>query len=158
MGLLGNVTWSVSNLCRGKPSPATELIKPAIEPLASLLKRNVSQDVTVDAVWALSYLADGDDDRIQMVMETNVAPTLIGMLKLKYQPFLTPAVRTLGNFVTGTDDQTQAIVDAGVISSISEACLLENSNVSFVALRISSLSILIIDCTPPQPTNILFST
>ena len=132
MGLLGNVTWSVSNLCRGKPGPAEVLIKPAIEPLAALLKRNVSQDVTVDAVWALSYLADGDDNRIQMVMDTNVAPTLIEMLKLRHQPFLTPAVRTLGNFVTGTDVQTQATVDAGVISSIAEAGLLENSNVSLL--------------------------
>ena len=156
MGLLGNVTWSVSNLCRGKPSPAEELIKPAIEPLAQLLKRNVSQDVTVDAVWALSYLADGDDDRIQMVMETGVAPSLIELLKQKHQPFLTPAVRTLGNFVTGTDTQTQAVVDAGVVASIVEAGLLENSNVSFVCCFNRTTTTLIMNCVLQQK-NLLTS-
>lgn len=129
MPLLGNVTWAVSNLCRGKPSPDSSLIAPAIGPLAQLLVRQpMSKDVLVDAVWALSYLADGDDDRIQMVMDTGVTPELVALIANEHQPLLTPVIRTLGNFVTGTDKQTQVVVDAGILQAIGNSGILEVGN------------------------------
>ena len=126
VSLLSNVTWALSNLCRGKPSPPKHLIEPAIVPLASLLSRNVGEEVHVDAAWALSYLADGDNDRIQMVMDTNITGILINFLAKDHLPLMTPTVRTLGNFVTGTDTQTQAAIDAGVITQV--ARLLHHPN------------------------------
>ncbi|CAB9520057.1 Importin subunit alpha [Seminavis robusta] len=116
--LLGNVTWAVSNLCRGKPSPQKHLIQPAVGPLAELLGRTVGPEVMVDAAWALSYLADGDNDRIDMVMETGVTEVLVQLLEKNHLALTTPVVRTLGNFVTGDDLQTQTVVEAGVIEPI----------------------------------------
>src|SRR5210317_1909290 len=75
MSMLGNVTWTLSNLCRGKPAPHLDLVAPAIDVLAALLTKEVSTEVLVDAVWALSYLSDGPDERIERVMMTGVTPT-----------------------------------------------------------------------------------
>eukprot|EP00429_Kryptoperidinium_foliaceum_P037562 CAMPEP_0176171310 /NCGR_PEP_ID=MMETSP0120_2-20121206/87695_1 /TAXON_ID=160619 /ORGANISM="Kryptoperidinium foliaceum, Strain CCMP 1326" /LENGTH=59 /DNA_ID=CAMNT_0017509123 /DNA_START=38 /DNA_END=214 /DNA_ORIENTATION=+ len=59
MTLLNNVVWTISNLCRGKPSPDMVYLQPLLHPLADLLNKSVSMDVLVDVVWALSYLSDG---------------------------------------------------------------------------------------------------
>lgn len=117
--LLSNVTWTVSNLCRGKPVPALELVAPAIPVLADLLKKGgVSDETLIDATWALSYLSDGPNERIEAVMSTGVVQTLVGFLGDKSSPLLTPTIRCLGNFVTGSDDQTQAVVDAGILDHL----------------------------------------
>ena len=128
MSLLGNVTWTVSNLCRGKPSPDLHLVGPAIQTLSMLITKEVSNDVMVDAVWALSYLSDGDNDRIGRVMENNTVGTLIPFLENKTSSLLTPTIRCLGNFVTGSDVQTQAVIDGGILTHMSE--LLDNPRVS----------------------------
>ena len=119
----------------GKPSPHRSLIEPAIQPLATLLRRNVGDEVVVDALWALSYLADGDNDRIEMVMSHGITNDLVQRLAGDNTALLTPLVRTLGNFVTGTDEQTQRVVDAGVLEHMTK--LVQHQNVSFTTSKIS---------------------
>ena len=129
MSLLNNVTWAVSNLCRGKPGPDLHMVQPAILPLVALLHRDdVITEVLVDGVWALSYLSDGDNERIQRVLETGVINRLISFLNDKSSNLLTPTVRCLGNFVTGSDSQTQAVLDAGILKHMNG--LLEHPRVS----------------------------
>jgi importin subunit alpha-1 len=125
MSLLGNVTWTVSNLCRGKPAPPIEQIAPAVPCMANLLRENVPVEVLVDAVWALSYVSDGPNERIEMIMDTNVIRSLIGFLSDKESPLLTPTIRCLGNFVTGSDEQTQMVMDANIVDHLED--LLESS-------------------------------
>eukprot|EP00934_Nitzschia_sp_Nitz4_P000438 Nitzschia sp. Nitz4//scaffold301_size22573//11579//13331//NITZ4_008554-RA/size22573-augustus-gene-0.6-mRNA-1//1//CDS//3329547016//438//frame0 len=118
MGLLNNVTWTLSNLCRRKPSPDLSFLAPAIGPLAELLFKEVSVDVRVDAVWALSYLSDGPNERIENVMQTGVVNKLVALLEDQSSPVLMPTIRCLGNFVTGSDIQTQAVLDAGIMKHL----------------------------------------
>lgn len=120
MSILNNVTWTVSNLCRGKPAPEISLIEPAIGVLADLLQKEVSIEVLIDAVWALSYLSDGPNEKIDRVMSTGVTAQLIQLLEDKSSPLLTPIIRCLGNFVTGSDVQTQAVLDAGILNHLSQ--------------------------------------
>lgn len=130
MDLLNNVTWTISNLCRGKPSPDMYYVSPLIGPLSDLLHKQVSVDVLVDAVWALSYLSDGPNERIEKVMQGGVVNKLMDFLADKSTPLLMPTIRCLGNFVTGSDLQTQAVVDAGILGHLSE--LLDHPRVSFL--------------------------
>ena len=117
--LLGNCVWALSNFCRGKPQPQLELVFEAIPYLAQILK-NDGNDAMMDACWALSYLSDGDDERIDAVMNSGVVASLVGLLGSQNPSVVTPALRCLGNFVSGNDKQTQAVLDAGVLNYASQ--------------------------------------
>eukprot|EP00595_Chromulina_sp_UTEXLB2642_P000224 CAMPEP_0196761652 /NCGR_PEP_ID=MMETSP1095-20130614/962_1 /TAXON_ID=96789 ORGANISM="Chromulina nebulosa, Strain UTEXLB2642" /NCGR_SAMPLE_ID=MMETSP1095 /ASSEMBLY_ACC=CAM_ASM_000446 /LENGTH=535 /DNA_ID=CAMNT_0042111497 /DNA_START=62 /DNA_END=1669 /DNA_ORIENTATION=- len=117
LSTIRNATWTLSNLCRGKPVPPFETIKPALPLVARLL---FSQDIetVTDACWALSYLSDGPNKRIEAVLQTGVAPRLVELLSHPQSSVQTPALRTVGNIVTGDDTQTQFIVNLNAIPAL----------------------------------------
>lgn len=116
VSLLRNATWALSNLCRGKPQPALDAVSPALPILAALVYVQ-DTEVLADACWSLSYISDGNNDRVQAVLEAGVARRLIELLHTPEVSVVTPALRTLGNLVTGTDVQTQTVINMGVLAS-----------------------------------------
>lgn len=78
-----------------------------------------------DAIWALSYVSDGDNSRIQAVVDLGVVPSLVKMLTSNKNQLIVPALRTLGNIVSGNDVQTQSVLDAGALNAL--VPLLSNS-------------------------------
>ncbi|CAI9761486.1 unnamed protein product [Fraxinus pennsylvanica] len=110
LSMLRNATWTLSNFCRGKPQPQFEQVKPALLALAHLIHTN-DEEVLTDACWALSYLSDGTNDKIQAVIEAGVCPRLVELLLHPSPSVLIPALRTVGNIVTGDDMQTQVIIE-----------------------------------------------
>jgi importin subunit alpha-6/7 len=116
--LVRNATWTLSNFCRGKPPPDFECTKQALPTLKQLILQptgHEDDEVLTDACWALSYLSDGANDRIQAVAHAHVIPRLIELLHGQLDSVLVPALRTVGNIVTGTDEQTQAVVDCNAL-------------------------------------------
>ena len=105
---LNNSTWTLSNLLRGKPAPMFEKIMPALPSLANLIHHE-SQMVQADAMWALSYASDGANEKIAEVVKHRVVPRIIELLNPDYSRVLLPSLRTLGNIVTGTEQQTQMV-------------------------------------------------
>jgi HEAT repeat protein len=114
LSMLRNATWTLSNFCRGKPQPMLELVKPALPTLSKLIYSS-DQEVLTDACWALSYLSDGSNDRIQAVVESGVCARLVELLMHPSPSVQTPALRTVGNVVTGDDLQTQVVINCGVL-------------------------------------------
>ncbi|KAF5190830.1 Importin subunit alpha [Thalictrum thalictroides] len=110
LSMLRNATWTLSNFCRGKPQPPFEQTKPALPALERLIHSN-DEEVLTDACWALSYLSDGTNDKIQAVIEAGVCPRLVELLLHPSPSVLIPALRTVGNIVTGDDVQTQCIIN-----------------------------------------------
>ncbi len=51
--MLRNATWSLSNLCRGKPQPDFLLVREALPTLAQLLYSK-DEEVLTDACWYVS--------------------------------------------------------------------------------------------------------
>lgn len=109
-----NATWTLSNFCRGKPAPGFTLTRPALPTLGKLIQSN-DEEVLTDACWALSYLSDGPNEFIQEVIETGVCPRLVELLTHPSPSVLIPALRTVGNIVTGDDYQTQTVINCNAL-------------------------------------------
>ncbi|KAG6437441.1 hypothetical protein SASPL_102358 [Salvia splendens] len=114
LSMLRNATWTLSNFCRGKPPTPFEQVRPALPVLRQLIHLN-DEEVLTDACWALSYLSDGTNDKIQAVIEAGVCQRLVELLLHPSATVLVPALRTVGNIVTGDDAQTQAVIETGII-------------------------------------------
>lgn len=69
VSMLRNAVWTLSNFCRGKnPPPPWTLICPCLPVLAKLLYV-MDEEVLTDACWAMSYLSDGNNEKIQAVID-----------------------------------------------------------------------------------------
>jgi importin subunit alpha-1 len=113
--LYQNTAWAMSNLCRCKPQPALAAVQPLLPVLAKLVRFNDIGTVA-DACWALSYVSDGPNERIQAVLNAGVAPRLVELLMHSSHTVQAPALRTVGNIVTGDDMQTQIMLNLDVLS------------------------------------------
>jgi HEAT repeat protein len=137
LSMLRNATWTLSNFCRGKtPQPdwntvSTEdnylssfsagshlqQILPALPVLAKLVY-SLDDEVLIDACWAISYLSDGANDKIQAVIEAGIPRRLVELLLHASTSVQTPALRSVGNIVTGDDVQTQVIINCGALPAL----------------------------------------
>uniref|UniRef100_A0A8C7J7Z7 Importin subunit alpha n=1 Tax=Oncorhynchus kisutch TaxID=8019 RepID=A0A8C7J7Z7_ONCKI len=80
LSMTRNAVWALSNLCRGKsPPPVFEKVSPCLQVLSRLLFSSDS-DLLADACWALSYLSDGPNEKIQAVIDSGVCRRLVELL------------------------------------------------------------------------------
>lgn len=119
--LLRNVTWAMSNLCRGKPRPDFSMIRPCLPALQHLLN-STDEEVITDAAWALSYVSDDnapDNCQIQGVCDQpGLVARLTHLLAHHSNKIQTPCLRTIGNIVTGDDRQTQLVVENSALPNV----------------------------------------
>ncbi|KAJ7865893.1 armadillo-type protein, partial [Mycena olivaceomarginata] len=94
--------------------PAWDLISPALTVLPKLIY-SLDDEVLIDACWAISYLSDGTNDKIQAVIESGVCRRLVDLLMHRSTPVQIPVLRSVGNIVTGDDLQTQVLIGSGVL-------------------------------------------
>lgn len=115
-----NAVWCISNLCRGKPIAPFEIVKTAVPRLIELLHTPDDSSIVSDACWALSYLTDSEDHQIDYILKYNAAPIVAQLLLSTEQIIQTPALRVVGNIVTGEDSHTDAIIQAGGLTNLKE--------------------------------------
>ncbi|WFD29256.1 Importin alpha subunit (Karyopherin alpha subunit) (Serine-rich RNA polymerase I suppressor protein) [Malassezia sp. CBS 17886] len=118
VSMLRNATWTLSNFCRGKnPQPSWELVAPAL-PILTKLVYAMDDEILIDACWAISYLSDGANEKIQAVIESGVCRRLVDLLMHPSTAVQTPALRSVGNIVTGDDMQTQVVIASGALTPL----------------------------------------
>lgn len=147
--LLANFSWAVSNLCRGKPEPDLALIRPFISFLhgaircsiqrvqAGLITISILKEMVADALWCLSYISDGNDDRIQALLDdtgNDIVKCINDIIKetlksgeTNHGGLLIPSIRCIGNIVSGSNEQATIVVASGILKMI--PALLESASV-----------------------------
>ncbi|KAH3760979.1 importin alpha [Pelomyxa schiedti] len=123
MNFLKNATWALSNGCRGKPSPDVRFFLPVageslqVFPTMAALLKCPDTDVITDAAWALSYVSD-NSAFIGHLIAGGVIPPLIANLAKTELNVQIPTLRALGNIATGSNVETQSLVDAGIFAAV----------------------------------------
>ena len=79
---------------------------------------SLDDEILIDACWAISYLSDGSNDKIQAVIESGVCRRLVDLLMHHSTAVQTPALRSVGNIVTGDDLQTQVVIASGALPAL----------------------------------------
>lgn len=138
MELLEAILWSASILCSCK-APFV-IVKGLISPICNLLLNHFYElplDVLIYAVETLMFLSDGANEEIQVVMDTGITPVLVRLLKCdlplikeRSWPLIIRAIRCLGNFTSGTIEQTQIVIAAGALAHVGG--ILSNGTVSLM--------------------------
>lgn len=129
LSLRRTIVWLMSNLCRNKnPPPPFEQVEMLLPALSNFLLSKDDQ-VRIDACWALSYVTDDDYFQIQAVINTEVVSTLVKLLDAKPN-IIVPALRCIGNILTGTDSQTDVVIAAGLLPKL--ATLLQHPKANVV--------------------------
>jgi importin subunit alpha-6/7 len=118
MSMVRNATWTLSNFCRGKNPPPDWAHLHACLPSLAKLVYSLDEEILIDSCWAISYLSDGPNEKIQAVIESGVPRRLVELLMHPSPPVQTPALRSVGNIVTGDDMQTQVMINCGVLPAL----------------------------------------
>lgn len=107
-------------LSKPPPPPPLAVIAPTgTLPMLARLLYTDDMDTLADVLWALSYITDTDNAAMrQLVVQAGVAERVVAVLRHESPLVQTPALRTLGNIVTGDEIQTQIIINAGALDSL----------------------------------------
>ena len=117
MSLLGTIVFTISNLCKGSPSPYATLTNDFVYPMVALLDKPITEEITMDVLWAISYLSNGDGEQIEFVIASGVLSKLIKFLANNFKCKM-PIIQILGNFASGNDSQTQVVLDSGIFNHL----------------------------------------
>lgn len=118
--VLKNTTWLISNLNRGlNPPPKYENMVESLEVLQKLID-HPDDDVKNDALWAISYICDNEPKIVKLVFALGIVDKVISFLE-NYQHYSTtkimhPAIRTIGNIITSTDEYVDTLINKGIVT------------------------------------------
>jgi len=120
------VIWCLVNLVRGGMNGiAFGDVKRLFEALHDTIEAfGDNEEILCDATWTLAYLIDHspmNDDRIGLAFNTpGLVRKIIDFLKSNSNRILAGSLRTVGNIITGTDEQTTRILNMNVLGGLTQ--------------------------------------
>lgn len=112
--LVRNATWTLTNLCGGKPKADFNLVSPALQILPALIHSS-DEEILRNACWTIMYLSDDRTEKIQAVIESGVCGRVVDLLGHQLSSVQNLALRIVGNIMNGNAQQTQAMLDLGTL-------------------------------------------
>jgi len=119
LGIIGNMVWLLSNLCRGKPLPKESFIA-SLLPILPIGIHLEKEEIQADICWICSYITDGGDRvNINELLNLKLLPKLVELMLSPNAKVQAPALRTIGNIASGDTAQTQMLLVAGCLDRLS---------------------------------------
>ncbi|VUZ57340.1 unnamed protein product [Hymenolepis diminuta] len=120
-GVVSNIAWVLSNLCRNNnPSPPRSTVLELIPVFVRLFDYAGNEDIIIDTAWAISYITDCGDSYVEDILQSGCIPCLVKCLDTDIPRLVSPALRSLGNLILGTDEQTQRVLDYGLLEHVAQ--------------------------------------
>lgn len=89
-----------------------------IPTICNALKTNTRKEILTDAMWGISYISDAGEKATIKILECGALEAIVDLLASPHSNIVLPAVRALGNFVTGEDTETQTVIESGVLTHL----------------------------------------
>ncbi|CAD8106015.1 unnamed protein product [Paramecium sonneborni] len=113
--LFKTIVWALSNLAKGKPT--SKFCTPGlISILSEIIISTDNEEQLIEVIWGLSYLTQ-DIYEIHMQIDMKVIQKLTLLLNSTKHTLIIPALRTIGNILAGNDEQTNQVLQTGVLQS-----------------------------------------
>jgi len=117
LGLRRQISWLMNGVARDAEELAP--IQPLVPCFAQLLKVDTDNEVIETCCWGLAYtLTDAEPGEIQATINTGIVPRLLELTKADAQQVVQLSTRLLGVLCSGSDEQTQQVLDEGFINEI----------------------------------------
>ncbi len=116
VGVIKNCIWCLSNLCRNPKRDASQF--PYIQPHLGFLQRLLNcnmPEVVADACWAFCFLTEAKSEQKKEVLSYVNPQYLLYLILYDDIRLQSPALRLAGNFVSGDQDDTQVMLNAGLL-------------------------------------------
>jgi len=153
ISILRQAVWAISNLLRGKPPPSLEQVAPACGPLVRILADEKDTEVLSDTCWGLSYLTDGPNERIDVLLKQEGAcEHLVRIMREGGALMQAPALRCVGNVCSGSEEQTDEALRCGGLTALE--AMLQHSKRSIRKEAVWSISNVLAG-TVPQIQSVL---
>ncbi|CAI2173690.1 13389_t:CDS:1 [Funneliformis geosporum] len=154
--LILTLARTICNLCRVKISETEwwSWMTPVLVALSRMIHLN-DDDILYSTCLALSYLSDGEFDRIQRIqtiINTGMCPRLVELMVHKNINVQIPVLKCLKNISAGSDSQVKIILNCGVLNLLKnlfvskihnmirkEACSIVSTIASGAAHRIQAI-------------------
>eukprot|EP00043_Microstomoeca_roanoka_P012923 m.125676 g.125676 ORF g.125676 m.125676 type:complete len:516 (-) comp15626_c6_seq1:2158-3705(-) len=112
--LLRNVSWTLSNFFRWRNPAAPEEAMHEALPVLSMRVRTQDPEVLANVCWSICYIAEACDDFLDPICN-EFGQLFISILQLDSHMAQLPALRALGSITAGEDEQTQAVIELGLL-------------------------------------------
>lgn len=120
LSFLRNITWVIVNLCRSKEPPPSEALVAELIPALLYLVTHQDSSILIDTLWAISYISENGVNYGQLLIDAQLAKKIAPYICHEDVKIQTAVIRTLGSLSTGSDEQTQYVVDAGSLKYLRE--------------------------------------
>lgn len=110
--LTKKICWCISHCCKGK---FFENQLKCVPYLSLALKNNI-MDIYPEVLWGLAHISD---KRAEVINDIECLGSILKLIKIDLVYFQQPALRVIGNILSGNKEQVELLVSLGVIKYLS---------------------------------------
>ncbi|KAJ3424997.1 importin subunit alpha-4 [Anaeramoeba flamelloides] len=107
-------------------------------PIFSALLSHTNEQILSDVSWGLAFVAKVNQENINAIINNDCVPKLIKLLHHESREVQLPAIRTIGDMITGDEKSTQYILDCGLLKNFD--LLLDHKTLKIIKFSCWALS------------------